>query len=361
MSVQAHRDDEQPGLEAMESPGRRLRIARQAKGMTTADIATQLHLSSAIINALERDEHDRMPGPVFVRGYLRNYARLLGLDERDVLSEYGGNTQGHTPSATPSLSNGVKKEIRSSHIGVRLITWLIIIGLIALVVAWWQGRIEWPDMGMITPGTQTVVPETDNINDDGSLRLPEPHSQPETEQHMQPPEPEPMTPAPASERIPEEAIAEQARPTKPEEDSGGSPPLPPTAADEELNLPSVAVAGIAESTSTEETIPVTAETAETTPSAPLEQTGQPTSSAGQVVFDFVGACWVDVRDATRKFKLFGEMRKGEQKVLGGTPPYSVILGNSPMVRVTVNGTPFDVEAHSRGNVARFTLDPNALD
>jgi hypothetical protein len=39
----------------------------------------------------------------------------------------------------------------------------------------------------------------------------------------------------------------------------------------------------------------------------------------------------------------------------------VILGNSPMVHITVDGKPFDVESHSRGNVARFTLAPGASD
>ena len=69
---------------------------------------------------------------------------------------------------------------------------------------------------------------------------------------------------------------------------------------------------------------------------------------------------MDIRDSTRKFKVFGEMSKGDRHVLGGEPPYSVILGNSPMVRVTVNGKPYDVEAHARGSVARFTLDPDDL-
>ncbi len=358
MSPQAHRDDEQTSVDTADSPGRRLRIARQARGMSQADIAAQLHLSSTIINALETDEHERMPGPVFVRGYLRNYARLLGLDENDVLSEYGGNTQARTPNATPSLSSGVQKEIRSSHIGVRLITWLIVIGLIALVVAWWQGRIEWPDMGVIDPGMETTTPETDRVNDDGRLSLPELRSQPETEPGMETPRPDPRSPAPASENIPEADITRQGTTAGPDVTTGTyqtettpaiSEPSPAT----EVNL------------DIEESAPVARNQTDAAPSpTPGQTTAQASQSppvAGQVVFEFIGACWVDVRDSTRKFKLFGEMRKGEKKVLGGTPPYSVILGNSPMVRVSVNGVPFDVEAHSHGNVARFTLALNETD
>lgn len=351
MSAQSHRDEEQSGLEAVESPGRRLRIARQAKGMTQADIASQLHLSSAIIDALETDEHERLPGPVFVRGYMRNYARLLGLDENEVIAEYGGNTQAHTPSATPSLSNGVKKEIRSSHIGVRLITWLIVLGLIALLVAWWQGRIEWPAGMRMMPADDTSSPvPTDALGDDGILKLPQQSGLPP----LDPIEIEPETgpaeqpaPQPPAMQILDEAVPPDSEASTPS-DTGETRAAAPE--------PSLPIEPEPEPAPQSEP----ADIEESTPTLPLDtgtEVAVAVATQGEIVFEFIGACWVDVRDATRKFKLFGEMRKGERKVLGGTPPYSVILGNSPMVRVTIDGEPFDVEAHSRGNVARFTLDP----
>ena len=83
------------------------------------------------------------------------------------------------------------------------------------------------------------------------------------------------------------------------------------------------------------------------------------TAASEIVFEFLGPCWVDIRDSTRKFKLFCEMKKGKRTVLEGTPPYSVILGNSAMVRIMVDGRPFDIESLSHGSVARFTLDPGA--
>ena len=77
----------------------------------------------------------------------------------------------------------------------------------------------------------------------------------------------------------------------------------------------------------------------------------------QIVLTFTGPCWVDVRDSERKFKLFGEMPKGTRKVLGGKPPYKMVIGNAKMVDITVNGRPFDLIRFAKGNVARFTLDP----
>ena len=76
-----------------------------------------------------------------------------------------------------------------------------------------------------------------------------------------------------------------------------------------------------------------------------------------IVLSFDAACWVDVRDSTRKFKLFGEMRKGSRKVLGGEPPYKMVIGNAGAVSITVNGKPFDLTRYAKGNVARFTLSP----
>jgi cytoskeleton protein RodZ len=77
----------------------------------------------------------------------------------------------------------------------------------------------------------------------------------------------------------------------------------------------------------------------------------------QIVMTFTGPCWVDVRDSERKFKLFGEMPKGTRKVLGGRPPYKMVIGNAKMVDITVNGKPFDLTPYAKGNVARFTLNP----
>jgi cytoskeleton protein RodZ len=81
---------------------------------------------------------------------------------------------------------------------------------------------------------------------------------------------------------------------------------------------------------------------------------------GGVVLEFRGPCWIDVRDSAKSFSLTGEMNNGDRRVLGGTPPYSLILGNANSARVTVNGVPFDLARVSKGNVARFKLDPAEL-
>lgn len=70
---------------AMPSIGRRLAEAREAQHLSIADVANRLKLSVSQVEALERDAYDRLPGPVFVRGFARNYARLLRLDPDDIV------------------------------------------------------------------------------------------------------------------------------------------------------------------------------------------------------------------------------------------------------------------------------------
>lgn len=78
-------------------PGRRLAEAREAQHQSQADIARQLKLSVAQVEALESGHYERLPGPVFVRGFIRNYARLVRLDPGELL----GSTETAATSAPP--------------------------------------------------------------------------------------------------------------------------------------------------------------------------------------------------------------------------------------------------------------------
>ncbi|MBY0269133.1 MAG: DUF4115 domain-containing protein [Burkholderiales bacterium] len=68
-------------------PGRKLAEARAARKLTVIEVAQQLKLSAMQVEALEDDAYDRLPGPVFVRGFVRNYARLLELDAETLVSQ----------------------------------------------------------------------------------------------------------------------------------------------------------------------------------------------------------------------------------------------------------------------------------
>jgi cytoskeleton protein RodZ len=59
--------------------GARLRKAREAAGLTEADVAARLKMPLSVVKSLEDENWDRLGAPVFVRGQLRSYSRLLGL------------------------------------------------------------------------------------------------------------------------------------------------------------------------------------------------------------------------------------------------------------------------------------------
>ena len=129
---------------------------------------------------------------------------------------------------------------------------------------------------------------------------------------------------------------------------------------------------------TEEPLALSAETGETEvlleglpppieavsrPEPPSEPVSAEPAAAvpGQLMFLFSGPCWVEVRDASGKARIFGEMREGARRsVDANLGPFSITLGNADVVELTVNGQAYDLTPHVRGNVARFSLDPSKI-
>jgi cytoskeleton protein RodZ len=68
--------------------GQRLRSARKGKALSLDQAAHFLHLEQPVLAALEEERYTEVGAPVFVRGHLRNYARLLELPEEIVLDAY---------------------------------------------------------------------------------------------------------------------------------------------------------------------------------------------------------------------------------------------------------------------------------
>jgi len=138
-------------------PGTALAAARTAQNLSVTDVARQLKLSVSQVVALEAGEFDRLPGPVFVRGFVRNYARLLKLDPERIVD-----------AIMPDLSEQeVSKEMPASHDipfpspRTRTRRWpvLALAALLALVAL---GAYEFywnePDEATVTKSAPTVAP-----------------------------------------------------------------------------------------------------------------------------------------------------------------------------------------------------------
>ena len=72
----------------MDELGSLLREAREAKGLTLAEVQDEIRISSKYLEALENGQYENLPTQVHVKGYLRNYARFLNLDPKPLIDRY---------------------------------------------------------------------------------------------------------------------------------------------------------------------------------------------------------------------------------------------------------------------------------
>src|SRR5262249_35698285 len=135
-------------------PGTELRSAREARGLSVHQLAQELHVSDAMIAALERGDYAALGEPVFVRGHLRNYARAVGIPEAEVLARY---EQTQNKPATPTLVTTAPISGRSPKTkdrSVKLFTAAVAVVLLVLAGTWWEHRSE--ETATPAPG-QTAV------------------------------------------------------------------------------------------------------------------------------------------------------------------------------------------------------------
>ena len=124
-------------------PGERLRAARLSMGYDLAKIASELHLTANVVETLEADRFQDVGARVFVRGYLRNYARVVGMPVESVLRQFDENWP--DDGASHSMvreSPTLPADGGPSRGWAGAITWLMILGLVVLFLMWWRGYLD---------------------------------------------------------------------------------------------------------------------------------------------------------------------------------------------------------------------------
>ncbi|MFA5685747.1 MAG: helix-turn-helix domain-containing protein [Lysobacteraceae bacterium] len=314
-----------------------LRAAREAQGLSTGAIAVQLNLNVRTVEALEQDDHRRLPAPIFVRGYLRNYARLVGVAEDRVLEAY----QAQAPTEPAPRSIGLPRRRRLSLRAPR-IPWT---GLFTLLLLGALGLLAWEFGPTLVARFSDQAPSAEAP---AALTLPLPDGDAADSGDQAPSvatDPLDLVPPPTPLQTPTTSIEEDGgvvtpldefEPVLPPE-AGMEPDAPPvTEAD---TLPDAAAAALAEP-------PVTAAPA-SVPAAPEEV---------QLELHFTDDSWVEINAADGTRLLYGLMRKDQRRSVAGQAPLRVLLGNAQAVELQVDGVPFDLAPHTREAVARFRLD-----
>jgi cytoskeleton protein RodZ len=300
------------GASQVEGPGRQLRVAREKLQLELSAVASQLHLTESKLRALEEDDYEHLPDPVYVQGYLRNYANLLGISVDSVLQAYRGlvPVEQDIPPVKPS---GVRREVSSNHKVIRLATWGIVVVLIMLPLLWWRGYLQESEQRVVT-GAESLLTEITEGGDGEPQRLPSRAAVTNAEPPMV------------------EAESRSWEPQRDDEGNGSQSSATP--------IPAIA---------------------EPEPAVPVETGTDRQPQAARIVIELQGTSWVEVKDAAGVKQLSKLLHAGAKRQIQGTPPFKVVVGNTPVVTLTIDGKQFDLKPYSRQNVAKFTLDPDAID
>lgn len=103
--------------QAVPGPGAMLRMAREARGTTIAEVATALKMSPRQIEAIENEDFSRLSGATFVRGFIRNYARLLKIDPVPVLGALAERAELQQVELNAPIDEGVKLPVSGNRQG----------------------------------------------------------------------------------------------------------------------------------------------------------------------------------------------------------------------------------------------------
>jgi cytoskeleton protein RodZ len=115
------------------SPGALLRMARKQRNLKVEQVAKELHLDTRIVTAMENDDQATLPEPIFVQGYLRSYARLMGLSADDIVNRY--SAQGR-PNPPPLSVIGPRRKAPMFPLPSARLTRNVILVLLAGILVW---------------------------------------------------------------------------------------------------------------------------------------------------------------------------------------------------------------------------------
>lgn len=146
------------------SVGEQLRSAREAHGLSLADIAARTRVAERHLASIEEDRLGQLAAPTYAIGFSRAYARALGLDERDIAARVRRqlDAQAHTrPAPTlPSFEPGDPARVPPSRIA--WLAGLLVIAVVAVLLVYWNDFLspegELPDLLPEAGQTQSAVP-----------------------------------------------------------------------------------------------------------------------------------------------------------------------------------------------------------
>lgn len=281
-----------------DSIGNKLREARERKGLSAETVSRETMLTLRYVQALETDDFDALPGTAFVRGYVRRYAELVGLNADELIASFDESlpSSKRLVSVRPIAGITEANAISSSTAGQisnklplsRLLVVVAVIAFVLYVVAglFWQSGSDQAEPNVVVPMDIDATMSADVVVTEAE-------------------------PLPALETNEPEV----------------------TEADAETGAPVVE----AESTTT----PI------------ISQNAPPTIET--LSFSFTGASWISVRDGTGQELVYGQKNAGQSVTVSGRPPFAINIGAVNFTSLIYNGNAVDLQPYARGNIASFRL------
>jgi cytoskeleton protein RodZ len=278
------------------------------------DIAKELHLDEAKVQALEDNRFEELGAPVFAKGYLRKYAELVSVPIDDVLADY---YRLNRAVGAPPVVGPRRKRPPAEFSPVPWIAGVVSLLVVAAAAYWWLNRAPAPAGTVLTGSAPPLESES-----------------------------------PSGQSMP------------PAENGSVTQPVPVlSSADAESGGASDAEAAATQpaDTSAVEAESPAVESSSLQSPAETDSAGDPVAgSAGaaelQLQLSFSGDCWTEVTDANGGRLYFGLGTDGRNISVSGVPPLRLLLGNNDNVSLLVNGQAYTVQpSELRGNTARLTI------
>ena len=299
------------------TPSETLRVARQLAGLSQEDIASKLKLSPRQIAAIETGDWSALPERTFTRGFMRNYARLVGVDP-DSLGLDQVASQPHAPNQlkpTPAAIGEIVQEAdRNGFSAARWVVPAVLIAALVIGVLYVQGHkwFGWDPSKFLSTSATPIVKSAVVLK------------------------------AESGEKTDAVMLTLNAASTA----SAASPPATPSTSSGAVIAPNVSPR--AAGTITPEIAAPTLVQALPSP-APVPAAGEK-----RISLSFKGKSWTEVR--SKGDVIFSETAVPGTREFNGAVPLSFTVGNAGNVVVTIDGKPFDMTELTRNDVARFRVE-----
>lgn len=287
--------------------GATFRAAREARGLRVEDAAASMKLRPRQIEAIEADQFEVLGGATYVRGFVRGYAKLLGLDAEALTSRMAHVLAAPAPRLDVPASEGVSMPTSQARR-----KWMLPVAALLVPVLVAGGLFAYFDY--FKGGTHSGL-----LSQEAEVT---------------------SAAKPATESAPPQSVSTpvvvEAAPFPPD---GNAPGV----VDPKLQL------GAQE--------PALGATLPGAVSTPAYASNVAESGRSRILkLTFSDDAWVEVKDAEGRIIYSQLNHAGNTQVVEGRAPLAVVIGNSANVKLLVDEQPIDLRAHTKISVARLTLE-----